>query len=156
MAFDTKITDLTEKCEDPVALLFWFQLGGGTDIEKSVASFCGVNTLSELLRLRKSWKKAERKSRFLSPGNGYRKTTLVNLAVERVAILSFEYSANLLYEVVVPFLLHFYYSQSSSWFQVILKNFLYCLHRSLTVEYMKKTQRNPKFFSSVFLQLFPV
>ena len=37
VAFDTKITDLTEQCEDPVDLLFGFQLGGGTDIEKSVA-----------------------------------------------------------------------------------------------------------------------
>lgn len=37
VAFDTQITDLTEKCEDPVDLLFGFQLGGGTDIEKSVA-----------------------------------------------------------------------------------------------------------------------
>ncbi len=37
VAFDTNIVDLTEKCEDPVDLLFGFQLGGGTDIEKSVA-----------------------------------------------------------------------------------------------------------------------
>ena len=37
VAFDTKVVDLTEKCEDPVDLLFGFQLGGGTDIEKSVA-----------------------------------------------------------------------------------------------------------------------
>lgn len=37
VAFDTQVTDLTEKCEDPVDLLFGFQLGGGTDIEKSVA-----------------------------------------------------------------------------------------------------------------------
>ena len=37
VAFDTKVTDLTEQCEDPVDLLFGFQLGGGTDIEKSVA-----------------------------------------------------------------------------------------------------------------------
>ncbi len=36
VAFDTSIVDLTEKCEDPVDLLFGFQLGGGTDIEKSV------------------------------------------------------------------------------------------------------------------------
>jgi len=37
VAFDTNIVDLTEKCEDPVDLLFGFQLGGGTDIDKSVA-----------------------------------------------------------------------------------------------------------------------
>lgn len=37
VAFDTEVTDLTEKCEDPVDLLFGFQLGGGTDINKSVA-----------------------------------------------------------------------------------------------------------------------
>lgn len=37
VAFDTNIVDLTEKCEDPVDLLFGFQLGGGTNIEQSVA-----------------------------------------------------------------------------------------------------------------------
>ena len=37
VAFDTNVVDLTEKCDDPVDLLFGFQLGGGTDIEKSVA-----------------------------------------------------------------------------------------------------------------------
>ena len=37
IAFDTTVVDLTEKCDDPVDLLFGFQLGGGTDIEKSVA-----------------------------------------------------------------------------------------------------------------------
>ena len=37
VAFDTQIMDLTEKCEDPVDLLFGFQLGGGTDINKSIA-----------------------------------------------------------------------------------------------------------------------
>lgn len=36
-AFDTNVIDLTEKCDDPVDLLFGFQLGGGTDIDKSVA-----------------------------------------------------------------------------------------------------------------------
>lgn len=36
VAFDTNIVDLTEKSDDPVDLLFGFQLGGGTDIEKSV------------------------------------------------------------------------------------------------------------------------
>lgn len=37
VAFGTNIADLTETCEDPVDLLFGFQLGGGTNIEKSVA-----------------------------------------------------------------------------------------------------------------------
>ncbi len=37
IAFDTKVVDLTEKTQDPVDLLFGFQLGGGTDINQSVA-----------------------------------------------------------------------------------------------------------------------
>ena len=37
VAFDTEVVDLTEKMEDPVDLLFGFQLGGGTDINKSIA-----------------------------------------------------------------------------------------------------------------------
>ncbi len=38
IAFDTEIVDLTEKCgNDPVEMLFGVQLGGGTDINKSVA-----------------------------------------------------------------------------------------------------------------------
>ncbi len=37
VAFDTKVTDLTELCSDPVELLYGIQLGGGTDINKSVA-----------------------------------------------------------------------------------------------------------------------
>ena len=37
VAFDTAVTDLTEMCFDPVDLLYGIQLGGGTDIEKSVA-----------------------------------------------------------------------------------------------------------------------
>lgn len=38
VAFDTEITDLTELCQnDPVDMLFGVQLGGGTDINKSVA-----------------------------------------------------------------------------------------------------------------------
>ncbi|WP_432650100.1 VWA domain-containing protein [Huintestinicola sp.] len=37
VAFDTNVTDLTEHCSDPVELLYGIQLGGGTDIEKSVA-----------------------------------------------------------------------------------------------------------------------
>lgn len=37
VAFDTTVTDLTEHCGDPVELLYGIQLGGGTDIEKSVA-----------------------------------------------------------------------------------------------------------------------
>lgn len=36
VAFDTNIVDLTDKCDDPVDLLYGFQLGGGTDIDKSV------------------------------------------------------------------------------------------------------------------------
>lgn len=37
VAFDTAVTDLTEMCSDPVDLLYGIQLGGGTDIERSVA-----------------------------------------------------------------------------------------------------------------------
>ena len=37
VAFDTNVVDLTEKSDDPVDLLFGFQLGGGTDIAKSLA-----------------------------------------------------------------------------------------------------------------------
>ena len=37
VAFDTTVSDLTEHCGDPVELLYGIQLGGGTDIEKSVA-----------------------------------------------------------------------------------------------------------------------
>lgn len=37
VAFDTSVTDLTELCSDPVELLYGVQLGGGTDIERSVA-----------------------------------------------------------------------------------------------------------------------
>lgn len=37
VAFDTAVTDLTELCIDPVELLYGIQLGGGTDINKSVA-----------------------------------------------------------------------------------------------------------------------
>ena len=37
VAFDTEIMDLTPLCEDPVDLLFGFQMGGGTDIAKSIA-----------------------------------------------------------------------------------------------------------------------
>ncbi|MBS5166066.1 MAG: VWA domain-containing protein [Butyricicoccus pullicaecorum] len=36
VAFDTQIMDLTDLCEDPVDLLFGFQMGGGTDIAKSL------------------------------------------------------------------------------------------------------------------------
>jgi hypothetical protein len=37
VAFDTEVVDLTEKCgNDPVDILFGVQLGGGTDINKSV------------------------------------------------------------------------------------------------------------------------
>lgn len=37
VAFDTSVIDLTEKTNDPVDLLFGIQMGGGTDINKSVA-----------------------------------------------------------------------------------------------------------------------
>ncbi len=38
VAFDTGVVDLTEQCgDDPVDMLFGVQLGGGTDINKSVA-----------------------------------------------------------------------------------------------------------------------
>jgi Mg-chelatase subunit ChlD len=37
VAFDTEVADLTEKCHDPVDLLFGVQLGGGTDINRAVA-----------------------------------------------------------------------------------------------------------------------
>ena len=36
VAFDTEIMDLTDLCQDPVDLLFGFQMGGGTDIAKSI------------------------------------------------------------------------------------------------------------------------
>ncbi len=42
VAFDTEVTDLTELCEDPVELLYGIQLGGGTNIEKSVAYCSGL------------------------------------------------------------------------------------------------------------------
>jgi hypothetical protein len=37
VVFDTEVVDLTEKCLDPVDLLFGVQLGGGTDINRAVA-----------------------------------------------------------------------------------------------------------------------
>jgi hypothetical protein len=37
IVFDTEVVDLTEKCHDPVDLLFGVQLGGGTDINRAVA-----------------------------------------------------------------------------------------------------------------------
>jgi len=38
VAFDTEVVDLTEQCgDDPVDMLFGVQLGGGTDINQSVA-----------------------------------------------------------------------------------------------------------------------
>lgn len=36
IAFDTEVVDLTEKLDDPVDLLFSFQLGGGTDISSAM------------------------------------------------------------------------------------------------------------------------
>ncbi|WP_409294088.1 VWA domain-containing protein [Peribacillus sp. SCS-26] len=40
VAFDDTIVDLSESCQDPVDMLFGIQLGGGTDINKSLA-YCG-------------------------------------------------------------------------------------------------------------------
>ncbi len=37
VAFDTSVVDLTDKCEDPVDVLFGVQLGGGTDINQAIA-----------------------------------------------------------------------------------------------------------------------
>lgn len=42
VAFDTAVTNLTELCSDPVDLLYGIQLGGGTDIERSVAYCSGL------------------------------------------------------------------------------------------------------------------
>lgn len=36
VAFDTEIMDLSDLCQDPVELLFGFQMGGGTDIYNSI------------------------------------------------------------------------------------------------------------------------
>lgn len=37
VAFDTSVVDLTGQCDDPVDLLYGFQIGGGTNIERSLA-----------------------------------------------------------------------------------------------------------------------
>ncbi len=42
VAFDTNTVDLTPLCTDPVDLLYGFQMGGGTDIAKSVAYCQGL------------------------------------------------------------------------------------------------------------------
>ena len=42
VAFDTQIMHLKHLCQDPVDLLFGFQMGGGTDIGKSVAYCQGL------------------------------------------------------------------------------------------------------------------
>lgn len=42
IAFDTEVVDLTEKCHDPVDLLFGVQLGGGTDINRAVGYCQGL------------------------------------------------------------------------------------------------------------------
>lgn len=42
VAFDTSVMDLTSLCADPVDLLFGFQMGGGTDIAKSLAYCQGL------------------------------------------------------------------------------------------------------------------
>lgn len=47
VAFDTAVTDLTELCSDPVELLYGIQLGGGTNIEKSVAYCSSLVTQPE-------------------------------------------------------------------------------------------------------------
>ena len=51
VAFDTSVVDLTENCgNDPVDILFGVQLGGGTDINKSV-DYCSkfINTPAKTL-----------------------------------------------------------------------------------------------------------
>ena len=48
VAFDTEVVDLTEKCgNDPVNMLFGVQLGGGTDINKSVGLLRAVHQGAE-------------------------------------------------------------------------------------------------------------
>ena len=42
IAFDTEVVDLSEKCHDPVDMLFGIQLGGGTDINRAVAYCQGL------------------------------------------------------------------------------------------------------------------
>jgi hypothetical protein len=42
IAFDTEVVDLTDKCHDPVDLLFGVQLGGGTDINRAVGYCQGL------------------------------------------------------------------------------------------------------------------
>jgi Mg-chelatase subunit ChlD len=42
VAFDTQIVDLTEDCNDPVAMLMKVQLGGGTDIGQALAYGAGL------------------------------------------------------------------------------------------------------------------
>lgn len=44
VAFDTSVTDLTEKMTDPVDVLLGVQLGGGTDINRSLAYCQGLVT----------------------------------------------------------------------------------------------------------------
>ena len=43
IVFDTEVVDLTEKCHDPVDLLFGVQLGGGTDINRAVGLLPGAH-----------------------------------------------------------------------------------------------------------------
>jgi hypothetical protein len=42
VVFDTEVVDLTEKCHDPVDILFGVQLGGGTDINRAVGYCQGL------------------------------------------------------------------------------------------------------------------
>ena len=42
VVFDTEVVNLTDKCHDPVDVLFGVQLGGGTDINRAVAYCQGL------------------------------------------------------------------------------------------------------------------
>jgi hypothetical protein len=42
VVFDTEVVDLTEKCHDPVDVIFGVQLGGGTDINRAVGYCQGL------------------------------------------------------------------------------------------------------------------
>ena len=44
VVFDTAVVDLTDDLQDPVDLLFWVQLGGGTDIARALTYCQGVIT----------------------------------------------------------------------------------------------------------------
>ena len=59
VAFDTQIMDLTPLCADPVDLLFGFQMGGGTDIAKSIAYCQGLVEAIQKKLLEKTGKHVE-------------------------------------------------------------------------------------------------